>query len=59
MSKPTGEPCEVCGTFVSGFKYRYCCAGAINLCDCGGDPVEHCLCDSCNTDDEPEDDEEE
>lgn len=40
--KKIGEPCEVCGRFVDGFKYERCCDG--NHCDCHGNVINVCLC---------------
>lgn len=48
-SEPIHTPCENCGRPVPSFTYKYCCRGAIDLCDCGGDPINTCLCNTCQT----------
>jgi len=40
--KKIGEPCEICGRFVKGFKYEKCCDGID--CNCRGEIQGVCLC---------------
>ena len=39
--------CEDCGVYVDDYKPAYCCKVASMNCDCGGRPVEPCLCGEC------------